>query len=118
MKPGRTATIMIVDDDQIIRDILQIRPKMLGHDTCFMAEDGDAAVRLARETRPDLVFMDISMPGKTDGIAAARTIMSEMDSRIVFLTGHCDPDSSPGQRRFAPRDISSNPSRKRISASH
>ena len=83
---------MIVDDDQIIRDILQIRLKMLGHDTCFMAEDGDAAVRLARETRPDLVFMDISMPGKTDGIAAAREIMSEMDSQIVFLTGHCDPE--------------------------
>ena len=89
---GRTMKIMIVDDDQIIRDILQTRLKMLGHDTCILAEDGDAAVRLARETKPDLIFMDISMPGKTDGIAAAREILSEMDSQIVFLTGHCDPE--------------------------
>jgi len=89
---GRAMKIMIVDDDQIIRDILQTRLKMLGYETCVMAEDGDAAVRLARETKPDLIFMDISMPRKTDGITAAREILSEMNSQIVFLTGHCDPE--------------------------
>jgi len=88
----RMMKIMIVDDDQIIRDILQVRLKILGHDTCLMAEDGDEAVRLARETKPDIIFMDISMPGKKDGIAAAREITSEMNSRIIFITGHSDPE--------------------------
>jgi response regulator NasT len=51
------------------------------------AADGDTAVRLARELRPDIVVMDISMP-RLDGISAARAIqLATPSARIVFLSG-------------------------------
>jgi CheY-like chemotaxis protein len=84
--------IMIVDDDEIIRGLLQIRLKILGYEQCIMAESGDDAVTLAEATRPDVVFMDISMPGKLDGIAAAGKIKAHANARIIFLTGFCDQE--------------------------
>ena len=51
------------------------------------AADGDTAIRIARELRPDIVVMDISMP-RLDGISAARAIQAAVPSaRVVFLSG-------------------------------
>jgi DNA-binding NarL/FixJ family response regulator len=49
--------------------------------------DGDTAVRMARELRPDIVVMDISMP-RLDGISAARAIQAAVPSvLVVFVSG-------------------------------
>ena len=84
--------VMIVDDDEIIRSLLQIRLKLLGYEKCVLAESGEDAVILAERTKPDLVFMDIRMPGKMDGIAAAREIKAHSNSQIIFLTGYTDQE--------------------------
>ena len=84
--------IMIVDDDEILRSLLQIRLKTLGYDKFVMAGSGEDAVKLAHTTKPDLVFMDINMPGKMDGIAAAREIKAHMNSKIIFLTAYSDQE--------------------------
>jgi len=89
---GRAPKIMIVDDDPIIRHLLQLRLKILGYDHPIPAGDGEEAVKLVLETRPDIVFMDISMPGTIDGITAAREIRkAQPDTRIVFISGYSDP---------------------------
>ncbi len=84
--------VMIVDDDEIIRNLLQLRLKMLGYETCAMAESGEEAVKLSETTKPDLVFMDIMMPGKMDGIHAARLIKANSNAQIIFFTGHSDQE--------------------------
>ena len=89
---GKIMKIMIVDDDEIIRHLLKLRLEILGYTICAMAQDGDTAVNLANETKPDIVFMDISMPGKIDGIDAAREIKAHSNSRIIFLTGYSDQE--------------------------
>ena len=92
-KPGKLQKIMIVDDDQIVRHLLQLRLKILGYDLFIVTENGEEAMKLAQKTKPDIVFMDIAMPGKIDGIAAAREIKKiHPGSRIVFLTGYSDPE--------------------------
>jgi len=53
------------------------------------AADGDAAIRLARETRPDLVIMDIKMPG-VDGITAAEDLTRQKIAPVVLLTAYSD----------------------------
>ncbi len=84
--------VLIVDDDEIIRNLLQLRLKLLGYETCLMAESGDDAVKLSEKLKPDLVFMDIKMPGKLDGINAAREIKAHSNSQIIFLSGYSDQE--------------------------
>lgn len=84
---NKMMNVMIVDDDAIIRSLLQMRLKNLGYENCIMAESGDDGIKLAQETKPDLVFMDINMPGKYDGIEAAREIKIHTKARIIFLSG-------------------------------
>jgi len=84
--------VMIVDDDEIIRNLMQLRLKMLGYETCALAESGEEAVKLSEQTKPDLVFMDIMMPGKLDGISAARIIKANSNAQIIFFSGNSDQE--------------------------
>ncbi|TCO49433.1 DNA-binding NarL/FixJ family response regulator [Kribbella antiqua] len=84
--------ILVADDQPVVRSGL--RMILEGHqDLALVAEAGDgrAAVRLAQEHAPDVVLMDIRMPG-LDGIAATRALAeSGSDSRVLVLTTY-DPD--------------------------
>jgi len=90
--PARKMKIMIVDDDEIIRTLLQLRLQLLGYEDCIMADSGEDSVKLIEKEKPDIVFMDIMMPGKMDGISAARQIKASSDSRIIFVTAHTDQE--------------------------
>jgi CheY-like chemotaxis protein len=68
------ARILVIDDRAENRDLLAYLLRYHGH-TVSLASDGAAAVRAAVADPPDLVLMDIAMPG-TDGLAAARQMRS------------------------------------------
>jgi DNA-binding NarL/FixJ family response regulator len=79
--------VLVADDQDIVRRGLAIiinqQPDM---EVVAQAEDGDDAIRLARETQPDVVLMDIKMP-RMNGIQATRVISSEMpNAHVVILT--------------------------------
>jgi CheY-like chemotaxis protein len=84
---NKNIKILIVDDSEIIRRLLLQRLNDLGYENCVLAKSGDEAVKIAEEAKPYLIFMDINMPGKLDGIAAAREIKARSDTRIIFITG-------------------------------
>jgi two-component system, chemotaxis family, protein-glutamate methylesterase/glutaminase len=85
---------LVVDDNEPFRVLVVA----LLRDVAAVVEqapDGDTAVRMARELRPDIVVMDISMP-RLDGISAARAIQLAVPSaRIVFLSGTRDAAEAP-----------------------
>lgn len=87
-----TLRLLLVDDHQMLREGLRRGLEAEGFDIVGEAANGDDALRLALALHPDVVLMDISMPG-TDGIEAARSIM-HADSRqhVVMLTMHMDSD--------------------------
>jgi len=89
----KSIKILIVDDSEILRCLLLQRLNNLGYENCIQAKSGDEAVTLAESARPYLVFMDINMPGKLDGIAAAREIKAHADTRIIFLTSCCNKET-------------------------
>jgi CheY-like chemotaxis protein len=99
---NKNIKILIVDDIEIIRDLLLQQLNDLGYENCILAKSGDEAVKIAEEARPYLIFMDITMPGKLDGIAAAREIKKRLDTRIIFLTGGCNKDTLDQARDLDP----------------
>ena len=67
VKPGdamnKNIAILIVDDSGLIRRLLPKQLLDLGYKNYVLAKSGDEAVKIAEETKPYLVFMDINMPG-------------------------------------------------------
>jgi CheY-like chemotaxis protein len=86
-----TARVLTVEDDPIVRADLRLILEDAGYEVCPDARDGVEAVELAREHRPDLVLIDLSLP-RLDGIEATRQILDERDVPIVALTGHRSGD--------------------------
>ncbi|MDY7041191.1 MAG: response regulator [Chloroflexota bacterium] len=81
--------ILIADDEAIIRLGLRTVLQEMGHRVVGAATDGVAAVKLARQSRPDLIILDIKMPGM-DGLAAAEAIVAERPVPILILTAYSD----------------------------
>ena len=79
--------VMVVDDHSIMRvGLKQVLEQSGEFEVVGDAADGEEAVRVAAEVSPDVVVMDVMMPGK-DGVEACREIMeSAPDTRVVMLT--------------------------------
>lgn len=76
---------MIAEDEALIRLDLKEMLQEEGYEVVGEAGDGEAAVRLATELKPDLVILDVKMP-VLDGISAAERISSERIAPVVILT--------------------------------
>jgi len=83
---GRTRVI-IADDESIIRLDLREMMESLGYLVVGEAGDGTSTVNLARELKPDIVIMDIKMPG-LDGIDAAKILTEEKIAPVLLLTAY------------------------------
>ncbi len=82
--------IMVVEDDIIIRMDLVNRLQELGYTVASMASSGEEATEKARDTRPNLVLMDIKLKGKMDGVEAAEQIRTHFDIPVIYLTAYAD----------------------------
>ena len=77
-------TILIVDDEQPIVDILVYNLKKEGYNT-IEASDGITAVEVALEKKPDLILLDIMLP-KLDGLSVCKRIKNSLNVHIIMLT--------------------------------
>lgn len=84
-----TLRILIADDETLHNLALTSHIETLGHEVVGAATDGEQAVELARETRPDLAFLDIRMPGMT-GPEAAKKIAAERPIPMIILSAYSD----------------------------
>ncbi len=84
--------VLVVDDQALFRDMLcRTLSADPGLEVIGTAEDGETAVRLAKETKPDVVLMDIELAGEMDGMEAATLIKREMENiGMVILSAHSE----------------------------
>jgi response regulator NasT len=86
-----TARIVIAEDEAIIRMDLREMLEEEGYEIVGEAADGDEAMRLAEQLRPDLVILDIVMP-ETDGLTAAEHIVEQELAAVLILTAFSHRD--------------------------
>lgn len=84
--------VLVVDDHQVVRrglrTFLEVQSDI---EVVGEAEDGAGAVEAARRLRPDVVLLDLRMPG-TDGLAALRALRSpDLDCRVLVVTSFTEP---------------------------
>jgi AmiR/NasT family two-component response regulator len=85
--PSPRPRLVVAEDQALIRLDLERLLDEAGFDVCGSARDGQEAVELALELRPDIVVLDVKMP-RLDGVEAARTILAERFVPIVMLTAY------------------------------
>jgi DNA-binding NarL/FixJ family response regulator len=86
-------TVVVADDQAAVRDgLVTILEHAPGIQVVGVAEDGAQAVRLAAELAPDVVLMDLRMPGM-DGVAATERIASAGGPKVLVLTTYSDDTS-------------------------
>lgn len=86
--PATTFRVLIVDDDESVRGVLQSRLERRGHHVAT-AKDGDEALEIARSFDPSVVVTDLRMPGR-DGFAVLKAIKVP----AILITGHGDKESA------------------------
>jgi CheY-like chemotaxis protein len=80
-------TLVLVEDECIIALDLARRLTTLGYAVLAIARSGREAVQQASALRPDLVLMDVGLPGGMDGLEAAAHIRAQAEIPIIYLTG-------------------------------
>ncbi len=91
METRNPVRILIAEDEELTRVMVRTQLEQLGYEVVGEAETGEDAVRLALQTRPDVVILDIRMP-VMDGIEAARQIVAQHPCAVVFLTAYAEEE--------------------------
>jgi two-component system LytT family response regulator len=88
MTSTRPFRALVVDDERLSRQRLEdLLAQADGWQLCGTADDGDAAIRAIGELKPDLVFLDVQMPGKT-GLDVVREVGLEHMPATIFVTAY------------------------------
>jgi len=88
---NRLCKVLIADDERPVAAGLQGQLEALGYDVVAVVDDGQRAIEVCRRTLPDVVMMDIEMPG-LDGLSAARQIAQDPGTPVIILTAHGHPN--------------------------
>lgn len=94
--------IMLVDNDKNIVYVLKEMLRSLGYNVVGTADSGAEAVAMAAELNPDLIIMNVDMPGESDTMNAAASIMADTDIPVIFLTNRSQPEILSRAKRIKP----------------
>lgn len=96
----RQNRILIVDDEQVVAHDLQRALEAQGYEVSI-ARDAEKAIEQASATAPNLVLLDIVLPGPMDGIAAAERLQ-QLHIPVIYITGHADDQLFDRARKTEP----------------
>jgi len=88
-KDRKMLRVMIADDEAVIRMGLKALVLSLGHEVIGTAANGEDALEKTKRLKPDLLLLDIKMPG-LDGLTVAETLAGEMPLPVIMLTAYTE----------------------------
>ncbi|MDD1723954.1 MAG: response regulator [Methanospirillum sp.] len=107
------ATVLVVEDEIIVgMDIMKTLESMHYHPICAVC-NADEAIFKAHEFLPDVILMDIGIPGTVDGLGAAQIIRDELDIPVIFVTAYGDDAIIEKAKRVHPYGYVLKPIRER-----
>ena len=98
----RKPRILLVEDEIVVAADIEECVKGLGYQVVGAAASGAEALRLAAQTEPDLVLMDIKLKGALDGIEVAAMLYERHNVPVVYLTAHADAEILERAKKTAP----------------
>lgn len=104
-------TILYAEDEEILQKIVKYALERFGNYSVMTCDDGTQAVAAALKYRPDLIILDVMMPGK-DGLTAfeeIRAIPEVADTPIVFMTARIQPDEVEVYRKIGAVNVIGKP---------
>ena len=84
------ARVLVVEDEIIVAMDIANTLQKLGHEVTDTVPSGEQAIISVKENRPDMIFMDIGLKGRMDGIETAGQIRSQFSVPVIFLTAFVD----------------------------
>jgi diguanylate cyclase (GGDEF)-like protein/PAS domain S-box-containing protein len=105
--------LFVVEDEAFIALEIRSRLQKLGYEVCGIAASGKVALEKIPDLEPDLVLMDIRLPGGLSGIDTAARVWKEFDIPVVFLTAHADEETLSRAREAEPFGYLIKPFRER-----
>jgi len=94
--------IMVVEDEMIVAEDIKRSLLNMGYEVPAIVSSGEEAVKMAEETRPDLILMDILLKGVMDGIEAASQIHSALNIPFIYLTAYANDAIIERAKKTAP----------------
>ena len=86
------AKILLAEDDCIAaRHLSQTLPRM-GYQLTDVVQSGEEVIKSITRNLPDIILMDITLGGKTDGICAVKKLQAKFDIPVIYITAHSDSD--------------------------
>ncbi len=82
--------VLIVEDEAMVAMLMRRNLRLLDYDICALAATGEEAIAAVEAHHPDVIVMDIHLPGMMDGLEAAQKIRDRYPTPIIFLTGYSD----------------------------
>ncbi|OQX54073.1 MAG: hypothetical protein B5M54_05920 [Candidatus Aminicenantes bacterium 4484_214] len=101
--------ILIVEDESIVALDIASLVKEMGYEVCGLVYSGEEALKVAERTSPDIVLLDIGLPGEVDGLTVAEQLKEKHQVAIVFLTGYTDETIETRLRSLQPLGILTKP---------
>lgn len=86
--------ILIVEDDPIISELIGWRLEKMGFYVSGKTQTAEEALGKIKDERPDLILIDINLPGTMDGTELARTVKEKFQIPFIFLTAYADSETT------------------------
>ena len=97
--------MLIVEDDMIIQMFISRILTKMDFNVIGEVRKGQDAIDLVKESKPDLILMDIGLAGSLDGVETANLINEKFDIPVIFMTGNSDKATLAKAKESKPLDI-------------